>query len=201
MGEIIPIRLTGVPIRRNGKPAAGKRMLRLTRIGKVILGRSSRVFRRSSPFKRAKALDEQGKPAAAQAYRKAIAVKDRPADAWCKLGILESRNGQKSKAMTCFQEALALKPKHTAAHFNLANHFYDSGNFREAEVHYRMVTEAKPSCLDAYWNLAQLQLLQQRYGEAMALLERYQLAAKGEQAERAKTLMSRVRRSVAMDGT
>lgn len=201
MGEIIPIRITGVPIRRDGNSGTGQRMLRLTRIGKVILGRSSRMFQRSRPFQRAKALDKQGKPAAAQAYRKAIEAKDRPADAWCKLGILESRNGHKSKAMDCFKEALALKPEHAAAHLNLANHYYDSGKYREAEDHYRLVTEAKPSCLDAHWNLAQLHLLQQQYGEAMTVLARYQLAAKGEKAERAKSLMSRVQRSVAMDGT
>ena len=66
-----------------------------------------------SHFEHALLLDERGDPQATEHYRKAIAEQDCIADAYCNLGIIESKQGRTTKAFDCFTNSL----KHDAAAF------------------------------------------------------------------------------------
>src|SRR5207249_11046943 len=78
-----------------------------------------------SRFEQALLLDERGDVKAAEAYAKAIEEQDCTADAYCNLGIIESQKGNTSKAFDCFTTSLKHDPRHSEAHYNLANLYFD----------------------------------------------------------------------------
>src|SRR5258708_34860949 len=57
-------------------------------------------------FEQALLLDESGDTQAAELYLKAIEEQDCVADAYCNLGIIESKQGNSSKAFECFTTSL-----------------------------------------------------------------------------------------------
>src|SRR3990172_2579775 len=58
-----------------------------------------------SPFEEALLLDERNDSRAGEAYLRAISEGDLVADAYCNLGILESRAGRITKAFDCFTKS------------------------------------------------------------------------------------------------
>src|SRR5262245_57223859 len=80
--------------------------------------------------------DERGDQNGAELYRKAIAEEDCVADAYCNLGIIESKQGNTSKAFDCFTTCLKHNPRHSEAHYNLGNLYFDVSDLRLAQVHY-----------------------------------------------------------------
>src|SRR5687767_2931506 len=73
------------------------------------------------PFAQALMWDERGDPKAAELYAKAIDQEDCVADSFCNLGIIESQKGNTVKAFDCFTTSLKYNPRHSEAHYNLAN--------------------------------------------------------------------------------
>src|SRR5881296_1214810 len=65
-----------------------------------------------SRFEQALMLDERGDPKAAELYARAIEEHDCVADAYCNLGIIESQNGNTSKAFDRFTASLKFDPRH-----------------------------------------------------------------------------------------
>src|SRR5262245_28654769 len=61
-----------------------------------------------SPFEQALLSDEQGDAQAAELYARAIENQDCVADAFCNLGIIESKRGNTAKAFDCFTTSLKL---------------------------------------------------------------------------------------------
>src|SRR6266498_1621046 len=98
-----------------------------------------------SRFEQALMLDERGDPKAAELYAKAIAEHDCVADAYCNLGIIESQKGNTTKAFDCFTTSLKHDPRHSEAHYNLGNLYFDANDFRLAQIHYEMAGETDPS--------------------------------------------------------
>src|SRR5262250_2665834 len=86
-------------------------------------------------FEQALLFDERGDARAAELYRKAIEEGDCVADAHCNLGILESQKGNTVKAFDCFTTSLKCNPRHSEAHYNLGNLYFDVNDFRLAQVH------------------------------------------------------------------
>src|SRR5688500_1274372 len=60
----------------------------------------------SSPFEQALLCDERGEVRAADLYIKAIDENDCVADAFCNLGIIESKKGNTARAFDCFTSSL-----------------------------------------------------------------------------------------------
>src|SRR5213596_2306434 len=91
-----------------------------------------------SRFEQALMLDERGELKAAELYLKAIEERDCVADAYCNLGILESQKGNTLQAFNCFTTSLKHDPRHSEAHYNLGNLYFEANDFRLAQMHYSM---------------------------------------------------------------
>src|SRR5260370_30102282 len=68
-------------------------------------------------FEYALVLDERGDQKAAELYLRAIQEQDCVADSYCNLGIIQSKQGNITKAFDCFTTSLAHNPRHFEAHF------------------------------------------------------------------------------------
>jgi len=127
-----------------------------------------------SLFEQALMLDERGDPMAAEFYEKAIAEQDCVADAYCNLGIIESQKGNTTKAFDCFTTSLKHNPRHSEAHYNLGNLYFDMSDFRLARIHYEMAGQVDPSFANVYFNLGLVQAISNDLAAAVSALTRYQ---------------------------
>jgi tetratricopeptide (TPR) repeat protein len=150
-----------------------------------------------SPFEQALAADERGEPQAADLYARAIENNDCVADAYCNLGIIESKRGNTAKAFDCFTTALQHAPRHSEAHYNLASLYFEVNDFRLAQVHYEMTAEVDPSFANVYFNLALVQSINHELAAAIATLTRYQQLASADEARNADELLRTLRQSLA----
>ncbi|MBT1701385.1 tetratricopeptide repeat protein [Fulvivirgaceae bacterium PWU4] len=127
-----------------------------------------------SPFEEALLTDDHDdKRSARLLYQKAIEAGDSVADAYCNLGILESQEGNNSKAIDCFTMCLKHQPRHYEAHYNLANLFAEAGNYALAKLHYEISIEIEPSFSNCYYNLGLTLALNKQYKEAIEVLTKY----------------------------
>jgi len=149
-----------------------------------------------SRFEHALLLDERGDPSAAELYRKAIEEGDRVADASCNLGIIESKQGNTARAFDCFTASLKHNPRHTEAHFNLGNLYFDVEDFRLAQIHYEMAGEVDPSFASVFFNLALVQAINNDLTAAVRTLTRYQQLVPEDEGRNADELLHNLRRSL-----
>jgi len=150
-----------------------------------------------SPFEQALMFDESGDAKAVELYAKAIEDQDRVADAYCNLGILESKNGNITRAFDCFTTALKHDPRHSEAHYNLGNLYFEVNDFRLAQVHYEMTGEVDPSFANAYFNLALVQSINKDFGAAISALTKYQALVSQDEARNANELLRTLKESLA----
>jgi tetratricopeptide (TPR) repeat protein len=150
-----------------------------------------------SPFDQALMFDERGDAKAADLYFKAIEDQDRVADAYCNLGIIESRNGNTTKAFDCFTTSLKHNPRHSEAHYNLGNLYFELNDFRLAQIHYEMVGEVDPSFANAFFNLALVQSINKDFAAAISALTRYQALVSRDEARNAEELLRAFKESLA----
>src|SRR5438876_7099851 len=158
-----------------------------------ILNLSSALSR----FEQALMLDERGDLKAAELYAKAIAEQDCVADAYCNLGIIESQKGNTTKAFDCFTTSLKYDPRHSEAHYNLGNLYFDVNDLRLAQVHYEIAGEVDPSFANVYFNLALVQAIKNDLGAAISALTRYQELVSAEEARDAGELLINLKKSLA----
>lgn len=127
----------------------------------------------SSLFKRALALQEQGKLAAsAVAYRQALQADPNHLDARNNLGNVLRDSGDHESAMACYRQTIAINPGYHLAHYNLANSLRDRGQLEDAIAGYRRTLEAEPSYTDACNNLGVTLLELRQTDEATACFYR-----------------------------
>jgi tetratricopeptide (TPR) repeat protein len=150
-----------------------------------------------SPFEHALMLDERGDLKAAELYAKAIEAEDCVADAYCNLGIIESRKGNTTKAFDCFTTSLKSNPRHLEAHYNLGNLYFDLNDFRLAQIHYEMSSEVDPSFANAYFNLALVQAINNDPSGAIRALSKYQELVCEEEGRIAGELLQNLKKSLA----
>src|SRR6266850_7405106 len=148
----------------------------------------------SSRFEQALMSDERGDPKAAELYAKAIEEQDGVADAYCNLGIIESQKGNTAKAFDCFTTSLKYNPRHSEAHYNLGNLYFDVNDFRLAQIHYEMAGEVDPSFANVYFNLALVQAINNDLAAAKAALAKYQALVSEDQARNADELLHNLRK-------
>lgn len=77
-------------------------------------------------------------------FEKAIEHDDSTADAFCNLGIIESKSGQNNEAFDCFTRSIAEDPRHLESHYNLSNLYFDIGNLGLAHEHYEIAAKLDP---------------------------------------------------------
>jgi len=150
-----------------------------------------------SPFDEALMFDERGDAKAADLYFKAIENQDCVADAYCNLGIIESQNGDTTKAFDCFTTSLKHDPRHSEAHYNLGNLYFELNDFRLAQVHYEMVGEVDPSFANAYFNLALVLSINKDFGAAISALTKYQALVSGNEARDVEEMLRSLKASLA----
>ncbi len=141
-------------------------------------------------------LDERGDPGAAEWYLKAIEEVDCVADAYCNLGIIESRRGHRARAFDCFLWSLKQDPRHLEAHFNLGNLYFEVGDYRLAQVHYEIAVEIDPRFANVYFNLGLARSLNEEFAGAISALRRYQGMVGGSEARKADGLLEALGKAV-----
>jgi DNA-binding transcriptional MerR regulator len=100
---------------------------------------------------------EAGDPAEARAaYRRALEIDPKHADAHVNLGCLEHEAGQLREAERHYRTALGLRPGDPTAAFDLGVVLEDLGRLREACTAYEQALAGQPDCADAHYNLARL---------------------------------------------
>ena len=150
-----------------------------------------------SRFEQALLLDERGDAKAAESYAKAIEEHDCVADAYCNLGIIESQKGHTTQAFDCFTTSLKFDPRHSEAHYNLGNLYFEVNDLRLAQVHYEMAAEVDPSFANVYFNLALVQAIKSDLGAAISALTKYQGLVSEDEARKADELLQNLKRSLA----
>lgn len=155
-----------------------------------------------SLFEQALMLDDRGDPTAADRYRMAVEQGDYPADSLCNLGIIESSNGNRSKAFDCFTRSLTLEPRHFESHYNLGNLYFDISDYSLARTHYEFAMEVNPGYANLYYNLGLVLALEKQYKRAVEVLNQFaSMSADEEESAKARQLVARIVDSAAMDGT
>jgi len=151
-----------------------------------------------SPFEEALLLDERGDERAAEAYWRAISEADSPADAYCNLGIIESKLGHTAKAFDCFTKSLEDDPRHFESHYNLGNLYFEAGDLRLARMHYELASEIEPDFPNLYFNLGLVLALMGRFQPAIDVFKKYQQLAPQDEGRKADDVMSSLSRSLDM---
>ncbi len=149
-----------------------------------------------NPFEHALLLDEKGDPRAAEMYLTAIAEQVCIADAYCNLGILESKAGRIARALDHFTNSLKHDPRHSEAHYNLGNLYFEAEDFRLAQLHYEMAAEFEPSFPNVFFNLALVLSITNQLEGAVTALTRYQQMTSGDEARKADDLLNNLKKSL-----
>lgn len=118
-------------------------------------------------------LDEHGDERAKDLYLKAIVEFDSVPDAFCNLGIIESRARNYSKAVDCFTLSLKEDPRHFESHYNLANLYAELGNLPLAKLHYQISISIEPEFPNSYFNLGLTQAMSKEIEESVQSLLTY----------------------------
>jgi tetratricopeptide (TPR) repeat protein len=148
-------------------------------------------------FEQALLLDEREDRTAAEWYEMAIKEQDCVADAYCNLGIIESKQGNTTRAFDCFTASLKQNPRHSEAHYNLGNLYFDLNDYRLAQVHFELAAELDPMFPNVYFNLALAQAINNNLSAAMNALTRYQEMVPKEDGRIADELLNNLKKSLA----
>jgi len=199
MGEILKFpgeatKLGYRRVRRRGALAADPNQLDFFLPAAARISNISSGF---SVFEQALLCDERGDLQAADLYAKAIENDDCVADAFCNLGIIESKKGNTAKAFDCFTTSLKHDARHSEAHYNLANLYFEVNDFRLAQIHYEIAAEVDPSFANVYFNLGLVQSINHELAVAITTLTKYQQLVTAEEARNADELLRNLRQSLA----
>jgi tetratricopeptide (TPR) repeat protein/Tol biopolymer transport system component len=102
-------------------------------------------------------------------YRESLALEPQPA-IYNDLGFVLERQGLPHEAADMYRKSLELDPESAAAQYNLAASLTRSGEFAEAEPHFRAALAKKPTT-EAYTGLGVVLLQQGRVPDAIASLK------------------------------
>jgi len=157
------------------RPVRKKRESPLPRTSQLNLFTGAKVVKLNqlSPFEEALMLDEHNDKRAKEHYLKAIKDGDSVPDAYCNLGIIESRLKNFPKAIDCFTLSLKEDPRHFESHYNLANLYAEIGNLPLAKIHYQMSVSIEPEFPNSYFNLGLLLAMNQEINEAVEMFLEY----------------------------
>ncbi|MBF0463231.1 MAG: tetratricopeptide repeat protein, partial [Magnetococcales bacterium] len=123
----------------------------------------------SSTRQHAFALHAEGKPSAALAIANQMMATAAPDTSLLNLAAAcHARLGNPDQAVSCWQQAIRIKPDYAEAHSNLGNLLKELKRFKEAEASYRQALCVKPDYAEALYNLGALLNELKRFEEAEA---------------------------------
>src|SRR6185503_14404237 len=108
-----------------------------------------------------------------------------------------SKKGNATKAFDCFTTSLKHNPRHSEAHYNLGNLYFEVNDFRLAQIHYEMAGEVNPSFANVYFNLALVQAINNDLTGAINALNRYRELVSEDEAQNADEFLSNLQKSLA----
>jgi len=167
----------------------------------LFSGKKGQVFRlpsRFSPFEEALLLDESHDERAKDAYLKAISEGDSVADAYCNLGILESRTGNTAQAFDCFTKSLKEDSRHFESHYNLGNLYFDSGDLQLARLHYEIAAQIYPAYANVHFNLGLVLAESEEYKLGVEALNTYKSLVSEKESVKADDLLESLEKSLIM---
>jgi tetratricopeptide (TPR) repeat protein len=179
-----------------------KKKVDLEELGQLNLfeaAREARIIKmgdRQSAFEEALLLDENEDERARQAYLKAIEDQDCLPDAYCNLGILESKFGDTAKAIKYLTLCLKEESGHFEAHYNLANIYFEAGSYELAKMHYEVAIEIEPNFSFSYYNLGLVLAILNQTKEAIEVLNKYKDFANFEEKNNADELIRSLKKSI-----
>jgi tetratricopeptide (TPR) repeat protein len=107
-------------------------------------------------FEQGLGLEDRDPAAAAEAYRRALALDPTLTDAYVNLGRLRHEGGDAREAARLYHLALEQNPDDPVLHFNLALALEDTQGAEAAIRHYERALALDPDFADAHYNLAGL---------------------------------------------
>ena len=155
-----------------------------------------RLPTRFTPFEEALWLDEKGDAGAQEAYINAVIAEDCAADAYCNLGIFETKSGNIIKAFDFFTKCLKFEPRHIEAHYNLGNLYFEQNDYRLAKLHYEIAAEIEPEFPNIYYNLALVYAMNKEDEDAFNALMKYKSLVPPEEGRKADSLLSSLKKSL-----
>jgi tetratricopeptide (TPR) repeat protein len=199
MAKVIQLEVTPTPPKLGYKRARKKKDLE--KKGQLNLFKQAEpqihhLPSRFTPFEEALTLDELGDPGAQEAYLIAILENDSVSDAYCNLGILESKNRNPAKAFDYFTKCLQLEPRHLEAQYNLANLYFEVNDYRLAKLHYEIAAEVEPEFPNIYFNLALVYALNEEYKDAISALYKYKELVPEEEGKKADNLLAGLQKTL-----
>jgi len=88
-------------------------------------------------------------------------------------------------------------PRHSEAHYNLGNLYFEVNDFRLAQIHYEMAAEIDPSFANVYFNLALVRAINNDPGAAIVALSKYQELVSEDEGRNAAELLQDLKKSLA----
>ena len=116
--------------------------------------------------------DEHDSEGGLKALREVLSKDAEVIDAWVMMGNEYTRRREFTRALECFQRALALKPDYDLAVFNMANVYLAVGRDDDALVAYQRLLALDPRNAAAHQQAAQVLVDQGRLNEAESELRR-----------------------------
>lgn len=149
-----------------------------------------------SPFEQGLLLDEKGDNNARIFYEKAIAADDYTADAYCNLGIIESKEGNTARAIDCFTKSLERNPRHFESHFDLANLYFDLNDLKLAKLHYQVAAEIQPEYPNVYFNLALVYAMLNELHDSVDTLKKFKSFSRVSEHKSADALLNKLQNTL-----
>jgi len=194
MGKVV--KFPGPAPEKFGLQRVGKRRVKdLEKYGQLNLFSGARVVKLNqlSTFEEALLHDDNHNVhSARELYLKAIAEGDSLADSYCNLGIIESEEGNGTKAIDFFTKSLQHDPRHYESHYNLANLYSEVGEYALAKFHYRIAIEIEPSFPNSYFNLGITLAINKEFDEALKALYQYRDLTTGEENSQLDTILNQL---------
>lgn len=145
-------------------------------------------------------LDERDDCRAGELYRQAISEGDQEADAYCNLGIMESKAGRMTKAFDCFTRSLEHDARHFESHYNLGNLYFEEENLRLARMHYELAAKINSAFPNLYFNLGLVLALLEEEKAAIEAFVKYRRLATREEGRNADDLIRGLKESLVKAG-
>jgi len=159
-----------VAVRHQGarwQPATGQTLLdfEVDRLAELVergrksaapAGEGDSAGRAREAFETALGLEDRDVEAAAEAYRRALALDAGLVDAYVNLGRLLHEGGDAGEAARLYRAALEKSPDDPVLHFNLALALEDTEGAPAAIAHYERALALDPDFADAHYNVAGL---------------------------------------------
>jgi DNA-binding transcriptional MerR regulator len=179
------LRARGLSVKQIESELRGQLNLFSNRAGRLI-----QLPLNLTSFEQALLLHERGDARAAELYLRAIAEQQSVPDAYCNLGILEFEAGRQAGAFNAFTLSLREDPRHFESHFNLANLYFESGDFRLAKLHYEIAGEIEPGCSNLFFNLGLVHAMSGDLEAAITVLKRSRELATEEEIAKVDELLN-----------